>query len=271
MRRLLLIAISISLICDSFSYLHRVSFLRSLERNIISICIASSLQVPFAYADSPPSTTARVTMDFSIARGASKPVLIDIYGTEAPIASKIFLSICRGDNPYGVSYDESQVSKVIKDKEITVDKFYKGTDQKQITEMDSVGKVRIKSVDLAEKVTHIDSNALLHDRGTISVPKGGKSFAFSVSLGANDQLDESNVVIGHVAADEGGVLEDISSVATSKEDALGMKGGFAALGKAGGDGRAKLASVDRPLKKIGIRSCSVDSVAQMATFMRLSK
>ena len=220
------------------------------------------------WAIETPKTTARVSLDFSVARGEPKTVRVDLYGTEAPLASKVFMSLCAGDRPDGVSFDDSSVSRLIKNEEFTVGKFRKGSDMKQITEMDSVGKVRIKSVDLAERVVHSDSNSLAHEFGSISVPRGGKSFAFTVGLGSSPRLDDENVVIGKVVEDVDSALAAINQVRTSREDSLGMKGNFAALGRAAGDGRAKLASVDRPLTKIQLLGCTVDSVSSITSTMR---
>ena len=238
------------------------------RRVAASVCAAaalSSLQPDSVGASE--AATAKATLEVSIARGKSKPIKLELYGREAPTASRVFLSICSGDNPYGLSYDEAGVSRVVRDEEFTVDKFYKGADMKQVTEMDAVGKVRIKSIDLAANVVHNDNNERRNKRGVISVPKGGKSFAFSVALGESRRLDDENVVIGQVVSDEAGALDEINAVPTSKEDSLKMKGGFAALGRAAGDGRAKLASVDRPLVKIKVVSCTVDSEASIGSFL----
>jgi len=244
--------------------------LSSIRKSIagIGLLLAGTNLQPCLAIDAP-KTTARVSLDFSIARGQAKKVTVDLYGFEAPMASKIFMSICAGDRPDGVSFDDSSVSKLVKNEELTVGKFRKGSDMKQITEMDSVGKVRIKSVDLADRVTHSDENSLVHEFGSVSVPRGGKSFAFTVGLGPSPRLDDENIVIGRVVDDVDSALASINQVKTSKEDSLGMKGNFAALGRSAGDGRAKLASVDRPLTKIQLLSCTVDSVASITSAMRM--
>lgn len=241
----------------------------------VAVLVAQLSFMPAAFAidesSPPPSATALVVLDMSIARGPTEPVGIDLYGAEAPAATKIFLSICSGSNPYGVSYDQSSVGRVIKDEEITIDKFYKGSDTRQETWMDEVGKVRIRSVDLAEGSRHSDANTLLHRAGSLSVPRGGGSFAFTLATGPSVELDARNVVIGQVTSDPGNVLAVANAVPTSREDSLGMKGGFAALGRAGGDGRARLAKVDRPLKKISVLACRVSEEASLTSFLRLGK
>lgn len=210
-------------------------------------------------------------LEMSVARAPAQPIGIELYGIEAPAASKVFLSICSGSNPYGLSYDQSSAGRVVKDQEVTIDKFYKGSDTRQETWMDDVGKVRIRSVDLAESSKHADTNGLKHRLGSLSVPRGGGSFAFTLATGPSEELDARNVVIGQVTSDPGNALLAANAVPTSREDSLGMKGGFAALGRAGGDGRARLAKVDRPLKKISVLSCRVQEEASLTSFMRLGR
>ena len=144
-----------------------------------------------------------------------------------------------------------------------------------------------------------------HDSpGVVSMRKGGEFFGFTIAPAPNVNLDEENVVIGRVI--EGmNVISMINEVPTSKEDSLGMKRGkkaclsltlltytytyttifififiyifmpfqspsrvpgFSSVGK-GFDPRAKIASVDRPLVKIRINKCTVDS-ANMAQLMK---
>ena len=62
------------------------------------------------------------------------------------------------------------------------------------------------------------------------------------------------------------VVSLINDIPTSKEDRLGMKAGFSGAGK-GFDPRAKIASVDRPLQKIKINKCTIDST-NMAQLMK---
>ena len=129
-----------------------------------------------------------------MARSTPQRITLGIYGESAPTASKFFLSVCKGDYG-GTSYDGSQVSKIQKDKVITVAKLAKGGGLKQETWMDEVGKVRIRSVNLAEKVVFNDVNSLRHDSpGVVSVPKRGGSFAFSIAPKANPSLDEVSLV-----------------------------------------------------------------------------
>jgi len=238
--------------------------------NAYAAAVEPSAAEPIATATTAPTprATASVYLDFSIARKKPERVTAEIYGQSASEASLIFLNVCKGDNVYGdgVVYDGSQVSRIVKDKEITIGKFALGKNNKQETWMDNVGKVRIRSIDLAEKATHRDTNSLTHKRGSISVPKGGGSFEFSIAPtdGAND-LNEKNVVIGQVV-DGFEVIDKINQIPVSKEDSIGSKGGFSSLGK-GFDGRAKLASVNRPLVKVVLAECRVDEKANIASFL----
>jgi cyclophilin family peptidyl-prolyl cis-trans isomerase len=211
--------------------------------------------------------TAKVSLDFSVARQRQESVILGIYGNEAPTASKIFLSLCRGDYGDGISYDGSQVSRVQRNKRIDVGRLSKGGGQKQETWTDFSGKVRIRSVDLARSVVHSDSNTLSHDSaGIVSVPRGGGSFLFTIAPKANADLDEENVVIGKVLSGMS-TIEKINAVPVSQEDALGTKGTFSSLGK-NFDGRAKLATIEKPLQKIVLQQCVVDESGSVASFLK---
>ena len=211
--------------------------------------------------------TSKVYLDISIARGPAERITLGVFGDDAPAASKFFLSVCKGDYGDGVSYDGAQVSRIELDKRIDVGKLAKGGSQKQETWMDGMGKVRIRSVSLASKTTHRDVNNFLNDEsGVLSVKKGGGSFDFTISPKPNPSLDSENVVIGKVISGMN-VVDEINKVPTSKEDIIGSKGGFSALGK-GFDGRAKLAAVGRPLKRINVLQCQVEEKASISSFLK---
>lgn len=175
--------------------------------------------------------TSKVYLDVSIARSPAQSIKLGIYGDDAPAASKFFLSICKGDYGEGVSYDNSQVSRIQKDKRIDVGKLAKGGNKKQETWMDGMGKVRIRSVSLASKAVHNDENEFRHDApGVVSMRKGGGTFDFTLTSQASPSLDDENVVIGKVLTGMD-VLEKINNIPVSKEDIIGSKGGFSKLGK----------------------------------------
>lgn len=211
--------------------------------------------------------TSEVYLDVSVARGPVERITLGVYGDDAPAASKFFLSICKGDYGEGVSYDGAQVSRIQKDKRIDVGKLAKGGNKKQETWMDNMGKVRIRSVSLASKATHKDQNNLLHNApGVLSVKNGGGTFDFTIAPQPNPALDGENVVIGKVLSGME-VIDKINQVPVSKEDIIGSKGSFSALGK-GFDGRAKLAAVERPLQRISILQCQVEEKASISSFLK---
>jgi cyclophilin family peptidyl-prolyl cis-trans isomerase len=80
-------------------------------------------------------------------------------------------------------------------------------------------------------------------------------------------LDEDNLVIGKVLSGME-VVGRINDIPVSREDSLGSKAAFSNAGK-GFDPRAKLASVDRPLKQIKVMQCQVDEKANnVASFLK---
>jgi cyclophilin family peptidyl-prolyl cis-trans isomerase len=94
-----------------------------------------------------------------------------------------------------------------------------------------MGKGRIRSVSLASKATHNDINHLRHDTpGIVSMKKGGATFEFTIAPLPNKDLDKSNVVIGKVL-DGMDTVSRINEVPVSKEDKLGSKAAYSALGK----------------------------------------
>lgn len=211
--------------------------------------------------------TSEVYLDVSVARGPAERITLGVFGDDAPAASKFFLSICKGDYGEGVSYDGAQVSRIQADKRIDVGKLAKGGNKKQETWMDNMGKVRIRSVSLASKATHNDQNDLHHDApGVLSVKRGGGTFDFTIAPQLNPALDGENVVIGKVLSGMD-IVNRINKIPVSKEDLIGSKGGFSALGK-GFDGRAKLAAVERPLQRISILQCQVEEKASISSFLK---
>ena len=214
-----------------------------------------------------PKVTAKVSMDFTVGVNKNNQrVQLGLYGEDAPTSTKFFLNMCQGDPSKGLSYDGAQVSKVVKDSQIEVGKFAFGSDKKLETYTSSTGVTRTRTIDKADMAKFDDNNNLRHDSaGIVSMKKGGGSFGFSIAPAPNANLDQENVVIGRVI--EGmDVVTLMNEVPTSKEDRLGMKAGFSNAGK-GFDPRAKIASLDRPLQKIKINKCAVDS-ANMAQLMK---
>lgn len=216
-----------------------------------------------------PTITAQVNFDVKIApSSSSRRFSVGVYGNEAPLTSKVFLSLCSGENAWDVSFDSSQVSRILKDQRIDVGKFSKGGSQRQERSIDSIGKVRVKSVNVAENTKNTELNTLHHTSGgEVSMKKGGGSFEFTIAPRPNPSLDDGQIIFGKVV-DGMDVIEEINNVPASKEDALGTKSAFSSAGKSF-DGRAKLAMpVGRPLRKISIVSCELEDKASLSSFMR---
>jgi len=211
--------------------------------------------------------TSKALLDLSINRKAPERVEIGVFGNDAPVATKIFLSVCEGTINGDLSYDFSQVSRIKKNKRIDIYKFSQGSAQKQETYLDEVGKARIRSVDLAANYVNQETNNLRHDfDGAVSVPRGGKSFGFTIAPRANPDLDKENLIIGEVLSGME-TVEKVNNIPVSREDILGTKGSFSSLGK-GVDPRAKLAAVDRPLQKVQIVRCVVEETASLPSFLK---
>ena len=217
-----------------------------------------------------PLITSKVKLDLNIGTSTKqiKSIDIGIFGNEAPSSSKVFLSVCGGENSWdGLSYDLAQVSRIVKDQRIDFGKFSKGRGQKQEKYIDSVGKMRIRNVNVAENTANFDENELRHiSGGEVSMRRGGGSFDFTIAPRPNADLDKGNIIMGKVI--EGmDVIEEINGIPTSREDILGTKQAFSNAGKAF-DGRAKLAAVGKPLKRVRILSCTVDDKASLASFLQ---
>ena len=211
---------------------------------------------------STPAITSQAYLDVSIARQKPQRVTLGLYGTAAPGATKFFLSVCKGDYGDGVSYDGSQVSLVQKDELITVGKLaYGGGKSTEIKD----GKIR--AYNLAERFVNTDTNDLKHDTpGLVSVPKRGGTFEFNISPKPNLDLDEENLVIGRVTQGME-VIDEINDIPVSREDGIGSKAAFSSAGK-GFDPRAKLITLNRPLRQVKILQCQVDEKGSVASFLK---
>ena len=249
----------------------------ALRTNLLKIVLpVLLLGLPVVHADEPPRASAKVDMKVSFNREPAKSLSIDLYGREAPESTKRFISWCSGENSIvssggnSFSYDGSLVSKVVKGEEIEIGKFKGGSGKKLATTMSDSGKVSMGSIDLAstEVPPTSDVGTLKNRRGSLSLPRAGQTFAFSLSPSENnDSLDKKNVVIGQVTNEEGmEVIRKANTVPVSREDPLGTKNAFSSAGK-GFDPRAKLATVNRPLQRIEITDCRVSEKASLAGFL----
>ena len=273
-RLILTLSISISLIRPLDAKIHQLSLKKICSLSCSSILSAliflPAHQIQAYDGDhiiNTPKITSSVFLDISINRKESERVEIGLYGDEAPRATRIFLSVCNGDIGGGVNYDYSQVSRIQKNRRIDVNKFSLGAAQRTESWKDIDGKVRLRNVDLAKNYPHNDVNNLRHDApGIVSVVKGGQSFGFTIAPAPSPDLDDENVVIGKVSKGLD-TINRINNIPVSHEDILGTKQAFSQLGK-GVDGRAKLASVDRPLQKVQILECKVQDTGSIASFLK---
>ena len=85
--------------------------------------------------------------------------------------------------------------------------------------------------------------------------RGGGSFDFVLTPAANPRLDADYIVAGEV-------LEGMDAVAAmnavpTKTPAALLDAPYKAAAKAGGDVRARVETVGKPLLKISLRSCEV--------------
>jgi len=222
----------------------------------IGVTAALTPDTVLAITTADAKVTSKVKLDISIASAKPRQITLGLFGEAAPEATKLFRTICEGDLRYSVGYSGAQVSAVVKDEYIDVNKFAKGADKKTESYRNEAGVVRLRSLDLSSEVKISDTNDLRHDiDGVLSVQKGGGSFGFTIAPRPNPSLDDENIVIGRVLTGQE-VVKDINDVPITKEDPLGSKTTFSNLGKFA-DGRAKMASVNKPLKKIRIAACTI--------------
>jgi cyclophilin family peptidyl-prolyl cis-trans isomerase len=258
------------LIPIQFAKLHH-KLQQSHIRPLLSTLLSGVLVLNPLRVSAEPAITATVNMNIRLATpsaATTRVVTIGVYGNEAPVSSKVFLSLCSGENIWDVSLESAQVSRILKDERIDIGKFSKGGAQKQQTWMDEVGKVRIRSINVAENTVNGDINEIKHSEGgEVSMRKGGKSFELTIAPTKNPELDNTQIVIGKVLSGMD-VINEINEVPTSREDALGSKKAFSSAGK-GFDGRAKIAlPVGKPLRKVSIMSCEVTDKASLASFLK---
>ena len=220
--------------------------------------------------------TAVAKLDVSIQRAPPRTVLVGLYGESAPESTRRFLSFCSGDNEYKSAglpfkYDGAQVSTILKGSSIEVGKFAQGSGKKLATKMSESGKVSLSSIDLGEDLlpTQDPLGSVPMTKGIVSMPKKG-SFKFFITSGEKQDKEfaSKNVVVGKIVNEEGiEVVDAIDKIPVSREDILGTKGAFSGAGK-GFDPRAKLASINRPLQRVEVLSCTVSEKASLSSFLK---
>lgn len=261
----------------------------SALRGILKSCVAASGCI-IALAGQPglvvadegvpvedEKVTAVAKLDVSIQRAPSRELEVGLYGEASPESTRRFLSFCSGDNEYksaGLSfkYDGAQVSTILQGKSFEVGKFSSGSGKKLATKMSESGKVSLSSIDLGEDLLPTQDTGTgtrPMTKGLVSMPRKGGSFAFTVLSGdADKEFRAKNVAIGKVVNPEGlALIDEIDRIPVSREDILGTKGAFSSAGR-GFDGRAKLASVNRPLQRVEVTRCTVSEKASLASFLK---
>lgn len=170
-----------------------------------------------------PKITARCEFLIKIGaerRGASRKLVIGLYGEEAPILTRNFIQAATatytGEAGKGVNYMLADVLSIEKDKCVTWANFKDGNQLRRqaiATNSQWVG-YKEQKVPLADDSTKTDEvNNLKHDvAGRVSMKKGGGTFNFNVAQVANAVwLDKTDVVIGQVL--EGmDLIKDINQI-----------------------------------------------------------
>ena len=232
-----------------------------LARGVLSALFAAPLlPAPAPAVDAAARVTSQATLRIAVGAGEeARPLVVGLYGDDAPASVKVFRGMCDGSlvGPE-MTYRGSVVSRVERDRAFVMGRPPSGAAQALDRSIDSTGYVRSKLVNLAEAFANDDRNDLKHDRaGVVSMLRGGGEFDFVVAPAANPQLDGSNVVIGQVLnldeAQGAALIDEINTVPVRQpkpETAL-----FGAVAKAGGDPRARIESVNKPLRKIQILGC----------------
>lgn len=129
---------------------------------------------------------------------------LGLYGDAAPASVKLFEQLCSGSVPGepGLSYAGSPILRVEPGRLIEAGKrldLASGVER----EIDSTGRVRSTTVDRAARFANADTNRLSHDRaGLLSMRRGGGSYEFLLTTGADPSLDATHLVIGSVLEGE---------------------------------------------------------------------
>lgn len=208
--------------------------------------------------DGPPAITKKISLGIAIGTGEPQFLTVGLYGDAAPASTALFANLCTASLPGApdLTYRNSQATRVERDKLIVLGRLSAGSAQAVSRRLDDTGYIRQELVDKAEQYTNSDSNELRHDRaGLLSLKKGGGSFEFVLSPAANRALDADYIVAGEVLSGLD-VVAAMNAVPTKTPNAV-LNAPYAAAAKVGGDVRARVETVGKPLLKISVRSCDV--------------
>uniref|UniRef100_A0A7S2XZB5 PPIase cyclophilin-type domain-containing protein n=1 Tax=Fibrocapsa japonica TaxID=94617 RepID=A0A7S2XZB5_9STRA len=206
----------------------------------------------YAASDNGPEVTGKVFLKISMDPDSPvEQIVIGLYGKEAPITSTNFMKVATANYREGISYDFSTVFRVDKDRRIDMGRVGAGMSTRLVRTTDSTGRVRTTKESTADGLINRESNDLKHDRPyLVSMKRGGGTYEFSIVPSPNSGLDKENIVFGEVISGKD-IIDAINAVPTTQEDPLGSKEAFSSAGK-NFDPRAKIAYVNKPLKKIVI-------------------
>ena len=157
----------------------------------------------FADEAGRPRITSRALLRISIGDELPVPLVLGLYGEEAPASVKLFESLCSGSLGTGLAYRGSSVSRIQRGKAVFGGSLSGGSTKAVEREIDSTGYVRSKTIDRAAAFMNDDQNGLRHDRaGLLSMKRGGGDFGFVITPAPNPELDAERVVVGEVVGEE---------------------------------------------------------------------
>jgi len=195
--------------------------------------------------------TGKVFLKISAIGKEIGTIEIELFGKDAPKSAVLFQQLCSGTYQDGLSYEGSQVFRVVKDRAIYLGRLAKGAAVRTETYIDNIGHVRSIRVSAADRAYNADQNSIPVDRaGVLLMKKGGGSFEFLIKSapGLDKGLEEDYLVVGQVASGMDTVAR-LNALAVNQPTAY--KNSFLSAGKLINDKRATAAEDDvfKPLQK----------------------
>lgn len=236
------------------SILHASVSRRNVLKQIIVLTTANVLLKPLktpllSIAAEDGQQSPHIYFDMSIAGRPAGRVTIELYGDAAPASSKTFQALVAGNlgNRSGqkAGYRYAQGSRILKGKCVYLGRL------NQIDAVNQSPGTPQRQQRLVEYPVNSDHNDISHDSpGLLTVSKGG-SFEFGILAQPMPELDQDNIVIGHVV-DGMDVVNQLVNVPTNRKT---IRDGYRKIGKAIGDARAnvqvgpspKLSNFDIPI------------------------